>query len=184
GMSYREYFFPGTVVMILLFTAIFSTISIIEDRREGFLQSVLVAPISRLSMVLGKILGGTLLAVIQGVLFLLIGLTLNIPIDAVVFAQAVGVMFLIAFALTGLGFFIAWRMESTQGFHAIMSVFLLPMWLLSGSLFPADGVPARLGWIMKLNPLTYRLAALRHVMYKPNVLACLPPFRLSLGITD
>src|SRR3954464_14175419 len=100
GGRYIQYFFPGTLVMILLFTAIFSTISIIEDRREGFLQSVLVAPISRLSMVLGKILGGTLLAVIQGLLFLLIGLSIGIPLNAVVFAEAVGVMFLIAFALT------------------------------------------------------------------------------------
>jgi ABC-2 type transport system permease protein len=181
GMSYREYFFPGTVVMILLFTAIFSTISIIEDRREGFLQSVLVAPISRLSMVLGKILGGTLLAVIQGLLFLLIGLSIGIPLNAVVFAEAVGVMFLIAFALTGLGFFIAWRMESTQGFHAIMSVFLLPMWLLSGSLFPADGVPAWLGWMIKLNPLTYGMAAFREVLYAKSFGS--PSLELSLAIT-
>src|SRR5476651_387646 len=113
-MSYQEYFFPGTVVMILLFTAIFSTISIIEDRREGFLQSVLVAPISPLAMVLGKILGGTVLAMIQGVLFLMLAFTLNIPLSAIQVVEAIGVMFVIAFALTGLGFMIAWRMESTQ----------------------------------------------------------------------
>src|SRR5438067_6106818 len=96
-LGFIAYFYPGTILMILLFTAIFSTISIIEDRREGFLQSVLVAPISRLSMVLGKILGGTLLAVIQGMLFLFIGLTIGVPLSPVIFAEAVGVMFLIAF---------------------------------------------------------------------------------------
>ena len=190
GMSYQEYFFPGTVVMILLFTAIFSTISIIEDRREGFLQSVLVAPISHLAMVLGKILGGTVLAMIQGVLFLLLAFTMNIELNALIFAEALVVMFLIAFALTALGFMIAWRMESTQGFHAIMSVFLLPMWLLSGALFPAAGVPAWLGVMITINPLTYGLAAFRHVLYSAHAAspgadptAGLPPFALSLGIT-
>src|SRR6185295_20188974 len=87
GENYLQFFFPGTLLMILLFTAIFSTISIIEDRREGFLQSVLVAPVSRLSMVLGKILGGTLLAVIQGLLFLLLGLTIGIPLTQSFFSK-------------------------------------------------------------------------------------------------
>lgn len=185
-LSYQEYFFPGTIVMILLFTAIFSTISIIEDRREGFLQSVLVSPVSRLSMVLGKILGGTVLAVFQGVLFLLLAFFLNIPLSLPTFIEAMGVMILISLALTGLGFLIAWRMESTQGFHAIMSVFLLPMWLLSGALFPATGLPGWLAWMMNLNPLTYGLAALRRVMYSgaggtgaPD----LPPLSLCLMIT-
>jgi ABC-2 type transport system permease protein len=182
-MNYQEYFFPGTVVMILLFTAIFSTISIIEDRREGFLQSVLVAPVPRISMVLGKIFGGTLLAVIQGVLFLLIGLFINLPLTASVFVQAVGMMFLIAFALTGLGFLIAWRMDSTQGFHAIMSVFLLPMWLLSGALFPAQGVPSWLGWMITLNPLTYGMSAFREILYQKQSLPGLPDFGISLTVT-
>jgi len=182
GMSYQEYFFPGTVVMILLFTAIFATISIIEDRKEGFLQSVLVAPISHLTMVLGKILGGTALAMIQGVLFLLLAFTMKIPLDAVTFIEALGVMFVIAFSLTGLGFLIAWRMESTQGFHAIMSVFLLPMWLLSGALFPAAGVPFWLGLMITLNPLTYGLSAFRHVLYGVRAPADLPSMPLSLAV--
>jgi len=180
GMNYREYFFPGTIVMILLFTAIFSTISIIEDRKEGFLQSVLVAPIPRLSMVAGKILGGTLLAMIQGVLFLLLGLFV-LPMTPAIFATALVVMFVIAFSLTALGFVIAWRMDSTQGFHAIMSVFLLPMWMLSGSLFPPDGVPAWLGWVMKLNPLSYGLAAMRQILYGRTIEG-LPGLTLSLVV--
>lgn len=185
NMTYQEYFFPGTVVMILLFTAIFSTISIIEDRKEGFLQSVLVAPISPLTMVIGKILGGTVLAMMQGVLFLLLALTMSITLNPVMIAEALAVMFVIAFALTGLGFMIAWRMESTQGFHAIMSVFLLPMWLLSGALFPAQGVPAWLGAMITINPLTYGLAAFRHILYSAsaNPPKDLPDFKLSLAIT-
>src|SRR6476619_1824730 len=104
------HFFPGTLVMILLFTAIFATISIIEDRREGFLQSVLVAPIPRWSMVLGKIMGGTTIALLQGMLFLLLALTLKIRIDLVSFVAIGALLFLSALALTSLGFVIAWRM--------------------------------------------------------------------------
>ncbi|HEX4130279.1 MAG TPA: ABC transporter permease [Pirellulales bacterium] len=163
GESYAEYFFPGTVALILLFTAIFATISIIEDRREGFLQSVLVAPIPRWSMVLGKLLGGTLVAVAQGLLFLLLGLTLGLHYSVVSLVAITAFMFTLALALTGLGFVIAWRMDSTQGFHAVMSVFLFPMWLLSGAFFPAEH--GWLAWVLAANPMTYGVAGLRQLLY-------------------
>src|SRR4051812_43813958 len=139
GGNYLQFFFPGTVLMILLFTAIFSTISIIEDRREGFLQSVLVAPVSRMSIVLGKVLGGTALAFGQALLFLVFPplAAPRPPVAGVMLALLF--MLVLAFALTALGFCIAWRMNSTQGFHAIMNLFLMPLWFLSGALFPADG---------------------------------------------
>jgi ABC-2 type transport system permease protein len=163
GLSYREYFFPGTLVLILLFTAIFATISIIEDRREGFLQSVLVAPLPRWSMVLGKILGGTLIALVAAAVFLLLGFTLDLPLGFVSTLATLGHLFVVGLALTALGFAIAWRMDSTQGFHAIMSVFLLPMWLLSGAFFPPGD--NWIGWIMCANPLTYAVAGLRRLLY-------------------
>src|SRR3954469_6547614 len=165
GGNYLHYFYPGTVLMILLFTAIFSTISIIEDRREGFLQSVLVAPVSRMSIVLGKVLGGTVLAFGQALLFLLLAPTVGIHPSLVGFALALVMMLVVAFALTALGFCIAWRMNSTQGFHAIMNLFLMPMWFLSGALFPAAGAVGGLGWVMRLNPLTYGLSGLRRAVY-------------------
>ena len=159
------HFFPGTLVMILLFTAIFATITIIEDRNEGFLQSVLVAPAPRWAMVLGKVLGGAAIAMIQGLLFLILGaLTLGLNSTLAEIASAIVLMALISIALTALGFTIAWRMESTHGFHAIMSVFLLPMWLLSGAFFPGGG-SGWLSWIIRLNPLTYGVAGLRHYMH-------------------
>ena len=158
------HFFPGTLVMILLFTAIFATISIIEDRNEGFLQSVLVSPAPRWAMVLGKVLGGAAIAMIQGLIFLVLGaVTLRFASSPLDIALATALMALIAVALTALGFTIAWRMESTHGFHAIMSVFLLPMWLLSGAFFPAGGSGV-LAWIIRLNPLTYGVAGLRHYL--------------------
>jgi ABC-2 type transport system permease protein len=189
--DYLEYFFPGTLVLILLFTAIFATISIIEDRREGFLQSVLVAPVPRWAMVLGKILGGAAIAMIQGLIFFALVLTLDLRLDAAAALAFVGFMALLAIALTALGFIIAWRMDSTQGFHAIMSVFLMPMWLLSGSFFPA---PTGGGWIdravaglMHVNPLTYGVAGLRRLLYLNSPEAVLPPalpsWPLCLGIT-
>jgi len=175
--TYGQFFLPGVAVMIVLFTAIFSTISVIEDRREGFLQGVLVAPVGRLSLVLGKLLGGTVLAVLQATLFLLLAPTVGIPLSATALLGAVGVLGLVAFALTGLGFSIAWRMDSTQGFHAIMSVFLLPLWLLSGSVFPASGAHPALATVLRLNPLSYGVAALRHALgmggTTPGPLVCL-----------
>ena len=191
AVTYREYFFPGTLVLILLFTAIFATISIIEDRREGFLQTVLVAPIPRWSMVLGKVLGGALIALAQGVLFLALGWITGLGMTLVGALAVAAFSFLVAFALTSLGFVIAWRMDSTQGFHAIMSVFLLPMWLLSGAFFPADaGV---LSWVMRLNPLTYGVAGVRRLLYwnvadvglaaQPDWLTTLPSLATCLLVT-
>ncbi len=163
--GYMQYFFPGTVLMILLFTAIFSTISIIEDRREGFLQSVLVAPVSRMSIVLGKVLGGTVLAFGQAFIFLLLAPTVGIHFTLPGFLASLLMMLILSFALTALGFCIAWRMSSTQGFHAIMNLFLMPMWFLSGALFPPGGAVGVIRAVMLCNPLTYGLEALRQAMY-------------------
>ena len=106
---------------------------------------MLVAPLPRWSMVLGKLLGGTLLAVAQGLIFLLLGLTLGVNIGPVMLLAIVLLLFVLALGLTALGFVIAWRMDSTQGFHAIMSVFLMPMWLLERGVFSAAGLGVRHG---------------------------------------
>jgi ABC-2 type transport system permease protein len=185
GDNYLEFFFPGTILMILLFTAIFSTISIIEDRREGFLQGVLVAPVPRSAIVLGKVLGGAAIAWVQGLVVLLLGALGGLPLTVPSFLAAAGFMAVIAFALTALGFCIAWPMTSTQGFHAVMNLFLMPMWFLSGALFPprADTfVPLR--WIMQANPLTYGLAGIRRSLYSGSAdLSALPGWGVSAGVT-
>jgi len=165
GGGFIQYFFAGVILMILLFTAIFSTISIIEDRREGFLQSVLVAPVSRMSIVLGKVLGGTVLAFGQAVLFLLLAPLAGIHLTLAGTLGALAMMLILGFSLTSLGFCIAWRMSSTQGFHVIMNLFLLPMWMLSGALFPVSGAAGVAQVIMRLDPLTYGLAGLRRCLY-------------------
>jgi ABC-2 type transport system permease protein len=185
GTSYVEYFYPGVMVMVLLFTAIFATISTVEDRRAGFLQGVLVAPVSRAQIVLGQALGGTTLALLQGMIFLALAPLAGIRLGAASVVGAAAVMFLVAFALTSLGLVIAWKTDSTQGFHAVMNLILMPIWFLSGAVFPASGVPCVLAWVMGLNPLTYGMAALRRALYSGNAAAvsALPALGPALAVT-
>lgn len=171
GPSFLEYYFPGTLVLVLLFTAIFATISIIEDRREGFLQSVLVAPIPPWTIVGGKVLGGAAIALAQGLLFLALAVIVQGGVGPGRLLQLAGLLALASLALTATGFALAWRMESTQGFHAVMNLLLMPMWLLSGAFFPAPAADAGGGWsqlaihwVMRLNPLTYCVAGVRRLL--------------------
>ncbi len=169
--DFMTYFLPGTTAMILLFTAIFATISIIEDRREGFLQSVLVAPTPRWTIAMGKVLGGSAIAWVQAMVFVAIAVATGMVSIGPQTLLLVGFMFLAAIAMTSLGVCFAWPMDSTQGFHALMNMVLMPMWLLSGSFFP---IPALTGgepmgqmamhWIMRCNPMTYSVSGMRHLM--------------------
>lgn len=165
-LGYSQYFYSGTLLLIVLFTAIFSMISLIQDRTQGFLQSVLVAPVSRFSIVLGKVLGGTTLAFIQAVIFLALAPLVGIPLTLNAFLGAAGVLLLNAFVLSALGFLIAWPFNSIQGFHAVMNLLLLPLWLLSGALFPAEGAAGWIQFIMKFNPLSYGLLALQSFLFQ------------------
>lgn len=184
GMVYLEYFYPGALLLMVLFTAIFSTISIIEDRREGFLQSVLAAPVSPLGITLGKLAGGSMLAFSQGLLFLALAPAVGIPVSVASLLAAAGVIFLIGFGLTGLGFIMAWPMDSTQGYHALMNVFLMPLWLLSGALFPVSQPGSWVYWVAMANPMTYMNALLRRAFYGHDAgVENLPGLGLSLGVT-
>ncbi len=182
GAGYLDYFYPGTVVLVVLFAAIFSTISVIEDRREGFLQGVLVSPAPPWSIALGKVLGATALGLLQGGVLLVAIPFLGLAVHPAALAAALGILVLVAFALTGLGFTIAWSLESTQGFHAIMNLFLIPLWLLSGAFFPGEGAPAWLRVAMALNPLTYGVAALRRAI-APATAGSLPSFPVAAAVT-
>lgn len=182
-VDYMEYYFPGTIVLVLLFAAIFSNISVIEDRREGFLQGVLVAPVARASVVIGKVLGGSTLAWLQGIVFLALAPAAGIELTLPGVLAAAGVLALLAVALSALGFACAWNLESVQGFHAIMNLVLMPMWLLSGAFFPLSGAPAWLAALMRLNPLTYGVAALRHAFYGTALSEGMPGAALSLMVT-
>ena len=165
GQRYLEYFFPGALIMIVLFTSIFTMMSVIEDRREGFLLSVLVSPASRSAIVLGKVLGGATLATLQGLIFLAFAPAIGVRMRLLDTSLAVLAIFLVAFSLTALGFAIAWRLDSTQAFHAIINLFLIPLWLVSGALFPLSGASGWIRAIMLANPLTYGVEALRAALF-------------------
>lgn len=176
GQNYLDFFFPGALMMIVLFTSIFAMMSLIEDRNEGFLLSVLVAPVHRSVIVLGKVLGGTTLATLQGLLFLVIAPFLGIHFDAVRLLLMILDIFLVSFSLTALGFIIAWPMDSTSGFHAIINLFLIPLWLLSGSLFSVSSASPWMAFLMRINPLTYGTEALRSLLFPATAS---PEFALS-----
>ncbi len=162
---YLDYSYPGTLILIVLFTSIFTMMSVIEDRKEGFLLSVLVAPVPRTAIVLGKVLGGTTLAAVQGLIFLIFAPFAGIHLHPVQVLLVAVVVFLVSFSLTALGFAIAWPMDSSQAFHGIVNLFLIPLWLLSGALFPLTGASRSIRVIMRLNPLTYGVDALRWLLY-------------------
>jgi ABC-2 type transport system permease protein len=182
GPNGPKFFFPGTVVLTVMFSAIFSTMSIIEDRREGFLLSMLVSPASRTSLVLGKILGAATLAWIQGVVILAFAPLAGIPLSLGEIAPLAGAVFLTSFMLTALGFLIAWKFDSTQGYHAVMNLLLLPMWLLSGAVFSVAGASGVIRAVMLVNPLTYANAMLRR-MLTPGIADGSPEMGTSFVVT-
>jgi len=165
GQDYSQFFFPGILAMTLLFTAIFSTVSVIEDRREGFLQAVMAGPAHRSAIAVGKILGGASLALFQAGLLLVLAPLFGIGIPLATLLPLLLLMVFGAVGLTSLSLAIAWSMRSSQGYHAVMSIFLIPMWLLSGSMFPISGTSAWLGVIMRLNPLSYAVDGMRRALY-------------------
>jgi len=165
SQNYLRFFYTGALTMIVLFTAIFTMMSVIEDRNEGFLLSVLVAPVSRSVIVLGKVLGGTTLAAMQGIMFLILAPIIGVHFTIASLLLSILIIFLIAFSLTALGFIIAWPMDSTQAFHAIINLFLIPLWILSGAMFSLQHAAFWIRSLMYINPLTYGTEALRSLLF-------------------
>jgi daunorubicin resistance ABC transporter membrane protein len=163
-VNYQQYFFPGVIVMVVLFTAIFTTMSVIEDRHSGFLQSVLVAPGSRVSVVLGKCFGSATVALAQGSMFLLLAPFAGFHFGQMHWLPLCAGLVLTCLALCTLGFCVAWWLDSTAGYHVVMSLLLLPLWILSGAMFPAQpGSVFHL--IASANPMSYAVSAVRRGLY-------------------
>ena len=163
--NYLAYFYPGVLIMIVLFTAIFTMMSVIEDRKEGFLLSVMAAPVPRSAIVLGKVLGGATLAALQGLVCLVLAPLVGIHLTLENVLLSALVILLVSFSLTALGFVIAWPMDSTAAFHGIINLFLIPLWMLSGAMFPLSGASRWIRILMRINPLTYGVEALRRLLY-------------------
>jgi ABC-2 type transport system permease protein len=182
GFGNLAFFFPGALTLAVMFSAIFSMMSLIEDRREGFLLSMLASPAPRSAMAVGKIAGSATLAWLQSLIFLAFLPAAGFSISALIVLQLSAMLFLIAFAFTALGFFFAWHMDSTQGFHAVMNLVLFPLWMVSGSLFSFDSAGAWMRFVMKVNPLTYSVSAIRRLL-EPSSAAPTPPLGLSVMVT-
>jgi ABC-2 type transport system permease protein len=164
GLKFSEFIFPGIISMTVLFTSIFSAVSIVWDREFGFLKEVLVAPVSRWAIVVGKAFGGSTVAVMQGCLMLLLAPLVGVKLTPLIVIMSVVVMFLIAVAITGLGIMIAARMKEMEGFQMIVNFIIMPIFFLSGALFPLDRLPQWLSILTRIDPLTYGVDLLRHVM--------------------
>jgi daunorubicin resistance ABC transporter membrane protein len=163
-VDYLQYFFPGVVVMVVLFTAIFTTMSVIEDRHSGFLQAVLVAPGSRVSVVLGKCAGAATVALCQSGLFLLLAPLSGFAFSHIDWPLLVACLSLACLSLCALGFGVAWRLDSTAGYHVVMSVLLLPLWVVSGAMFPGTRGDW-IGWVQLANPMSYAVSGVRRALY-------------------
>jgi ABC-2 type transport system permease protein len=180
GVSFKTFMFPGIVGMTVLFTAVFSAMSIVWDREFGFLREMLVAPVKRWSIVLGKCLGGMTVATIQGVIFLCLAGAVGVPYEPVMLLELVGEMALMAFALTAFGVLLASRIQQMQSFQVVVQFFVMPMFFLSGAMFPLADLPSWLTALTKVDPLTYAVDPLReavfsHLHVSPVALRALDP---------
>ena len=165
GVGYVEYFFPGVILLLMLQVSIGATISVIEDRGQGFLQGVLVAPGSRASVALGKIAGSTTLGLIHAALFLTLAPLAGFPLAGIGWPALALTLALSGVCLGATGFVLAWVLDSVQGYHVVMNLVLFPLWLLSGAMFPAHDLPKALAVLVRANPLSYALAAVRRALY-------------------
>ena len=183
GLNFSEFIFPGIISMTVLFTSIFSAISIVWDREFGFLKEVLVAPVSRWSIVIGKALGGSTVAVLQGCLMLVLAPLVGVKLTLLIVIQSILVMFLIAFAITGLGIVIAARMKEMEGFQMVVNFVIMPIFFLSGALFPLDRLPGWLAVLTRIDPMTYGVDLLRRVILGVNTFNPLLSIAIMTGFT-
>lgn len=163
GANYTQFLFPGILAMTTIFTSIQSAISIIWDREFGFLKAILVTPVPRSSIAVGKAFSGMTLSLIQGGIILLLAPLVKVTPPWYNIPLLILVMALLSYALTNVGIVIAARMSSFQGFGTIMNFIIMPMWFLSGALFPAKNLPTWLGILVRANPLTYGVDLLRRL---------------------
>jgi daunorubicin resistance ABC transporter membrane protein len=183
GVNLKTFIFPGVIAMSVLFTGMFSAASIVWDREFGFLREMLVAPVSRTSIVVGKVLGGAVVATSQGVVILALAGMAGVPYDPVMLIQLVFLMFAGAFTITAFGVVLAARIKKMQSFFGLMQMAMMPMMFLSGALFPLSGLPGWLSFLTRINPLTYAVDPLRHVVFAHIHASAQLKARFNPGVT-
>ncbi|HEX9290924.1 MAG TPA: ABC transporter permease [Anaeromyxobacteraceae bacterium] len=174
SVGYLEFFYPGVVLMVVLFAAIFTTVSVIEDRHQGFLQAVLAGPGSRGALVVGKALGSASVALSQAALFLVLAPAAGFPLGSVSWPLLVAALGLTAVGLAALGFAVAWTVDNVQGYHAIQMTLLVPLWVVSGAMFPPSADHPGFAAVMRANPVAYGVSAARRALAGPLAPGALP----------
>jgi len=183
GVNFKTFIYPGVLAMSVMFTAIFSAASIVWDREFGFLREMLVAPVSRSAIVVGKILGGATIATFQGIIMLALAGLADVPYNPVLLLTLAAELFLLAFTLTAFGVMMAARITQFQAFMALTQMLVLPLFFLSGALYPLHGLPAWLSVLTRLDPLTYVVGPMRHAVFTHLGLPPEAMQTLSPGIT-
>ena len=183
GISFKTFIYPGVLAMSVLFTAIFSAASIVWDREFGFLREILVAPVSRASIVIGKCLGGATIATFQGVIFLILAGAADVPYNPLLLLTLVGELLLLSFTLTAFGVMMAARIKQFQAFMALTQMLVFPLFFLSGALYPLTGLPAWLSVLTRIDPLTYIVGPMRHAVFSYLTIPAAYKERLSPGVT-
>ncbi len=183
GIDFKTFIYPGVLAMSVLFTALFSAASIVWDREFGFLREMLVAPVSRYAIVIGKCLGGASVATFQGLVILALAGVAHVPYDPVLFLILIGELLLLSFTLTAFGVMMAARIKQMQAFMALTQMLVMPLFFLSGALYPLNGLPAWLTVLTRLDPLTYIVDPMRHAVFSHLNIPAQAVDALSPGVT-
>jgi ABC-2 type transport system permease protein len=183
GVDFKTFIYPGVLAMSVLFTSIFSAASIVWDREFGFLAEMLVAPVRRWTIVVGKCLGGATVATFQGIIFLALAGLAHVPYNPVLLLTLTGELLLLSFTLTAFGVMMAARVKQIQAFMALTQMIVMPLFFLSGALYPLNGLPGWLTVLTRLDPLTYVVAPMRHAVFSYLPISPLIKSKLSPGVT-
>jgi len=183
GFNFHQFVYPGVVAMSVVMTAMFSALSIVWDREFGFLREMLIAPVDRSTLVLGKTFGGASVAAVQGTIMLVLAPLVGIHLTPLLVVQMIGLELLMAVAMTTFGVFVASRISKMESFQVVMQMLLMPMLFLSGALFPLNGLPSWLAFITRLNPLTYAIAPFRQVIFDAQHMSAVARARFSTNVT-
>ncbi len=182
GFTYIQFMYPGIIGMSILFTAIFGAMSIVWDREFGFLKEVLVAPIDRWAVAIGKALGGTTQAMIQGLILLVLAPFVGVKLSVLTVLALIPLAAVLAFGLSSFGVMLASIMKSMQGFQVVMNFLMMPMFFLSGALFPLQGLPGWMTWVTRFDPASYGIDPLRRaVLSGSGQAAAVNQFAMTIG---
>ncbi|MUV37909.1 Nodulation protein J [Lentibacillus sp. JNUCC-1] len=178
--DFVSFMFPGIIGMVVFTTAVFSALSVVEDKDFGYMREILVSPMSRTAIAIGKVLGGSTVAVIQGLMMLVFIPFVGVSLTFMMVLKLIPTMFLVAFTISSIGLLIASTLKTSQGFQMVIQILLFPMLFLSGAFFPLNGMPGWMDFIVKINPLTYSVDMFKKIVLQPETMSA--PLREAMGL--